>query len=241
MIDVSIITNCHREGRLAHATILAVRACIETARQAGLSIDWYVVRDRPDQATIQYTNRNCIPDAQIIDVDFGDLSLARNAGTGEAKGRYLAFIDGDDLWSRSWIINAHTFIESLPHGQFVLHPEWAIFFEGREFLWQVRDCCDPDFDPRSLLAYNSWCMSSFASREVYIEHPYRPIDVDGGFGYEDWHWNCDTTYAGIKHKIVPETIYCVRVKSWQESLVAKSNERKCIMPPSRLFASKFGV
>jgi len=237
MVDVSIITNCHQEGRLSRATMLSVRACIDAARQAGIKVEWLVVRDCPNEATVQCTEQYCLPEAQIIDVNFKDLSLARNAGAKAASGRNIAFIDADDLWSRNWIVEAYRFMEMLPNEKIILHPEWALFFEAQEFLWRVYDCSDQDFDARTLLAYNSWCMSCFGKREVYVEHPYHPNDLKRGFGYEDWHWNCETTAAGIKHKIVPDTLYCVRVKSWQESLVAKTNEQKSIIFPSKFFAA----
>lgn len=218
------------------STVLSVSACIEEAQKAGLLVEWLFVRDYPCPSTIEYTNRFCSRLGKIIDVRYKDLGRARNAGTEAARGRYLAFIDADDLWTSNWLVAAHRFAESLSNDRFILHPELAIFFEGRLDKLRLRDCEQEPTHNRQLLTKNCWTVSTFGLRQLYLAQPYLPINIDAGFGYEDWHWNCETTAAGILHKIVPNTLHCFRVKVWKESLYQTTLDKSCIIWPSRLFA-----
>jgi hypothetical protein len=51
-----------------------------------------------------------------------------------------------------------------------------------------------------------------ASRDLHLRIPYKAIDKSCGFGVEDWSWNIETTWAGIAHCVVPDTVHLIRVK-----------------------------
>ncbi len=235
MTDISIITTCHDIGRLFHATTRSILLAAEECRNNGLSVEWIIVQDHADKSTQEYVRRHTPEDAIVIELEVGDLGQARNAGVDAAHGHFIAHIDSDDLWSPNWLTAAFAFANSLPTDQVVLHAPVLLFFEGKEHFWMFTDSESADFCPSTLFTHNCWAVSSFAPRDVYVRFPYTTTDLAGGFGYEDWHFNCETIAAGIAHKLVPDTFHCYRVKSWKSSLYDHSSRQLCIMKPSRLF------
>lgn len=237
MVDISIIVNCHNEGRQLRQTVDSVNANIELCKQSFISAELIFVRDNADDATIFFTDEFCQENSQVLNASFGDLGLARNRGATAATGKYLAFVDGDDLWSQNWLISAIKFAE-VQAKNCILHTESAILFDAEHRIWQMQDSESEDFDESILFEYNPWSPSSFARREIYLKFPYCAVDLAGGFFYEDWHWNCESLAAGIAHKVVPDTFHCYRSKSvWKEpSPLAAASRTKCTMPPSEFFS-----
>lgn len=237
MVDISIIINCHNEGRQLRQTVDSVIANIELCKQSFISAELIFVRDNADDATIFFTDEFAKENSQVLTASFGDLGLARNLGATAASGKYLAFVDGDDLWSQNWLLAAIKFAEA-QNKKCVLHTESAILFDAEHRIWEMQDSESADFDESILFEYNPWYPSSFASREIYLSFPYCAVDLAGGFFYEDWHWNCETLAAGIPHKVVPDTFHCYRSKSvWKEpSPLAAASRTKCTMPPSNFFS-----
>lgn len=235
MIDISVISTCHTEGRLMHATLKSIMFAIEEAKLMGLAVDWIMVQDRIDRCTRDYLELHKPVGVNLIELDVGDLGLARNYGAKVAGGRFISFLDADDVWSPNWLTAAYAFARSLPNQDVILHAAVGIFFEKNEHLWPVLDSESFDFCSQILFSKNCWAVSSFARREIFLRHPYPASDLKGGFGYEDWHFNCETLAAGIQHKLVPGTFHCYRVKSWKESLVDQTKQSCCLIKPNRLF------
>ena len=70
----------------------------------------------------------------------------------------------------------------------------------------------PDFDPRALAARNAWTALCGAERQLLIEFPYSPINVQQGAGFEDWSWYSGTVARGFRHVVVRGTAHFVRLK-----------------------------
>lgn len=222
-----------------HSTFRSVALAIDETARMGLAVEWLVVVDSPDQPTREYLQRHLPDNATLIDVEFRDLGAARNRGTDAATGQYVAFIDSDDLWSPNWLTEAHAFAVRQTDRDFVLHAAFLIYFEGEEHIVIATDSLDPDFSPSALFSVNCWAVSSFAPREIYQRHPFTTVDLDAGFGYEDWHFNCETLAASIQHRLVPDTFQCYRKKTWKESLSSQTDKASCIINANKLFDVAF--
>ena len=89
-----------------------------------------------------------------------------------------------------------------------------------------------------MLVINPWTSASMAERDVYLQCVYwEGGGLDAGFGFEDWHWNCETLARKFKHIVVPKTVHYVRLKS-SGSLNSSNIEKAVIVPASSLFDHK---
>lgn len=227
-VDISCIINAHREGHIIHPTIASVKRTLSYATSCGLSCDIHVILDKPDAVTSEIVHRELEGIGTVHDVSFGDLALSRNYAVENATGEYLAFIDGDDLWGKSWLVDSYATAKRLS-GDIILHPEFNIFFgDESSHVFNHVDMDAEDFEIESLLQVNYWTALSFSLRRIYAENPYQKNIILDGFGYEDWTWNYQTIMAGVRHKIVPSTVHYIRKGRAEDSLLALTNKSKAI-------------
>ena len=206
--DITAVLNVHAEGVFAGPTLVSFEQAIETARQSGLTVEGLVVLDRPDAATrLQFEGVE--RRHRLVLTDKGDPGQARNVAVEVADGTFIAFLDGDDLWSQNWLISAHRFCAAEPDVT-VAHSEINVIFgQVRQMYWHI-DSRGRVFDPDFMRFNNYWDAMSFAARAIYRRHPFVANDLRRGFGHEDWHWNCVTLAAGIDHRAVVGTIHFKR-------------------------------
>lgn len=225
--DISVILLCHREGALMVPALASLRDLLDTARAAGVSVEARAVLDRGDPATAAVL-AGCGWLDGVTEVAFGDPGPSRNAGARAARGRFCAFLDGDDLWGANWLLRAFA-AANTPTGQGAIwHPEYLyLFHEGDSevaaapdrppppaqscFLKQASSAA-PGFDARGLLLDNLWSANAFARREIFLAFPYRSSVPEAGHGIEDWRWNLETLGLGVPHHVVPGTVHLIRVK-----------------------------
>ncbi len=226
--DVTAIITAHHEGVLAGVSLKSFKEAINAARIMGIAVQGLVVLDKPDDYT-----KSVFSDVQeqdgfdLLETDFGDQGRARSFAAQKAKGNYVAFLDGDDLWSVNWLMAAWNYY-SEGYKNAILHPEFNWFFEGVSSVLIGVDQDDDLFDLEYLRFGNYWDAMCMAPKEIFESHPYCERDIKGGFAFEDWHWNCVTLEQGIKHKIVPDTIHFKRRRSNSQTIEASGN--KSLMP-----------
>ena len=206
--DVTAVLTVHAEGVLAGPSFVSFDQAIEAARQSGLMVEGLIVMDRPDAATREEFS-GVASRYRVLLSDAGDPGLARNAGVEAASGRFVSFLDGDDLWSREWLVLAHRLCAAEPDG-IVAHSEVNVVFGEAHAMWWHIDSRDPDFDVDYLRIGNYWDAMSFAARAIHRQYPYMANDLRRGFGHEDWHWNCVTLENGIDHRPVAGTVHFKR-------------------------------
>jgi len=233
--DVSLIMTAHREGDLAAYSIESAKQTAEYARQAGLNVELVAVLDKVDDATLALFEQQELF-SQIETVSFGDLAKSRNHGVQIATGNYVCFHDADDLVSANWVAAAHQFaIQNETMKPLVLHPHFNWFFECEYAIQEHLDMVHSEFSPLDLLEYNCWSALSFVERAFFLNgHQYQPIKLQAGFGYEDWHWNCETLAAGALHRVVPETLHCIRRKA-TGSLIQQTKQARATIRKTALF------
>jgi glycosyltransferase involved in cell wall biosynthesis len=235
--NITAIVTFHREGRLAHVSLNSIARTRAAIENDGVSVETIYVLDCADDLTDHFVKKHPARRQQdlIMEVGYGDLSASRNAGIAKASGSCIAIFDGDDLYSEKWLVQAYASYQE-DGARHIYHPEIIVSFDAvQNYNFEV-DQRSKQFDPLNLLMTNYWCSCSFASRQTYLDYPYVPKEsVDSGFGFEDWHWNCETVAAGIEHRIVPETALFYRRKRLG-SLGSTDRAAFRVIRPTRLFS-----
>ncbi len=236
-VDISCVVTFHAEGLLAHKTLASIARAIRFVSDASIKVELVVVADRANQETLSYLERcKWLPaGTRILHTEHGDPGLARNEGIQAACGEYVAILDGDDLYSQDWLLEALRLNRTNP--SFVVHPDYNIYFGAERTISRHPDQRDASFRSWQLLTENAWTALCFARREVFITKSYAPTPPSSGFGYEDWHWNCDAIAAGLIHVVAPGTAHFIRLKS-SGSRNAEALERGRVIRHSSLFDSE---
>ncbi len=110
---VSIITPCYNSADFVKLTINSVLA------QSYTNWELIVIDDKStdDTCKIVETYTEKYPNIKLIKLEKnGGVANARNVGLAEAKGKYIAFLDSDDIWLQEKLTKQVTYMEeqSLP-------------------------------------------------------------------------------------------------------------------------------
>ena len=221
-LDVTLVVNAHRERHYLLPTLKACEAALGPCREAGLSVEMVIAADNPDSETLRIAENFAFEHGhRVLRLDVRDLGMARNATVRDARGRYVAFMDGDDLPSRNWVSEAYAFAKQIGTPS-VFHPATNYMFgAGQTYIYVHRDMDDPEYNPAALVAENYWTAITMASRQLFLDNPYEPNLLKYGIAYEDWSWNALTHSKGITHKVVPGTSHYIRRKA-QGSLLQQT-------------------
>ena len=213
--DIGVILTFHREGLLAQSTLRSAWEAKARAEARGLRVEVTVVADQPDPATAAVLGgwRAQGHTLRLIESEAGDVGHNRNAAIAATPARFIATLDGDDLWCPDWLTAAAT--RAMEGARRVIwHPEANLYFgqRGAEHWFMHPDMDAPGFDVADLVLVNPWTALCLAPREIFLDVPYPPSNVKAGFGFEDWHWNRATVARGVVHKTVPGTVHFIRQK-----------------------------
>lgn len=235
MANLSLILTFHAEGMVAATSIAAAKRSMAKARKHGLNVEMLATLDSPTPETERVV-RSSLQDehSRILLVSERDVGISRNLAVAESRGDFVCLCDGDDLLSADFARAAYALARGTDRGD-VFRPELVIHFELKNYLyWQINST-DPAFDPSCMLLVNPWTSACLSHRSTFLNIPYwGPSRSHAGFGFEDWHWNCDVIASGRSHLIVEKTTHYVRMKQ-HASLNLENIGKVAIIPPSHLF------
>lgn len=221
--DLTIVITGHQEGRLAVASLRAFSAALAHVRESGFTCQPIWILDRPNQLTQQLFEEYAEDGNTVAVVDFGDQGKTRNAAIENCKGRYTAFLDADDIWTKDWLTKALTFLSESSTNT-IAHPEFNYFFEKQATIFLHVDQESDLFEPALLRLGNYWDALCVCPTDIYREIPFSERDIKNGWAYEDWYWNCETVAAGFLHKIVPGTVLFKRRQETSQTIKASENK-----------------
>lgn len=217
---LSIIIAAHKEGLIAHKTLLSVKRALED-----VSFDYEVIAtlDNPDETTKNYfSSQTVLSELAVHKIDVKDLAAARNYGVSVAKGAYIATLDADDLVSQNWFQQGVEYVRS-QEKDVVAHTHYSVNFGTQDIVWEKFDSRSKDEDALIMTEANRWDSAIITKKSVLEKFPYQPNK--DGYGSEDWHFNSNTLAANIPHVVVPQTILFVRRKDVSEMTIQASDRR----------------
>ena len=220
--DITAILTAHAEATTVGVSFRSMLAAVRVATEAGLDVEMLVVLDEPDEATREMLAEVDTQGARLLEVSYGDQAPVRNHAVRESRGRFIAFLDGDDLWTENWLVASRALCAAEPRT--IAHPYADWVFGESHSLSLPPDQTDPQFDPATLRVTNAWDTLCLAPREAYLDHPFHARALAQGYAFEDWLWNLDTVRAGYVHRVVPDTIHFKRSRAGSQFRHASANQ-----------------
>ena len=228
-VDLSLVVTAHDETLVCGPTMTSADVAVEAARAAGYSVQMIIALDKATEATTDYFNQPCFDHWERWVMGEGDLGRVRNALVPRTSGRFIAYLDADDLFSENWLaegLDALTAAEARGE-RIIAHPEVNIVFDGGKYLWQNVDQASPMFTPHYMYVRNCYDSLCLTPREAHLEVPYVQRDVPNGLSFQDWQFAVETMAKGWKHVVVRDTIIFKRRRDF--SLVVESRDRQSII------------
>jgi glycosyltransferase involved in cell wall biosynthesis len=228
-VDLTVVVTAHDETLVCGPTMRSADRAVSDARARGYTVETIVALDAATPATHEYFHQPRFDHWERWEMHEGDLGRVRNAIVPRTKGRYIAFLDADDLFSDNWLAEGIAALDAAAGSgeRAIAHPELNVIFDGSRSIRQNADSSSPLFSPYMLYVrncYDSLCMSP---REAHLAVPYIHRDIPNGLSYQDWQYAIETLSRGWRHLVVQDTIIFKRRRDF--SLVAESNNRKAIV------------
>ncbi len=178
MSMVSVIVPSYNLGQYLPETLESVRSQSFT--------DWecLIVENGSTDGSLSIVNEYCAADPRFVPVVFPEnvgVAAARNRGLELAEGKYILFLDADDLLAPDYMEQAVAALEADP-SLTVVYGKATRF--GTETSWDL-----PPFSMDTMLASNCLYISCFFRKEILrCAQDERQVAFDPSFttGYEDW-------------------------------------------------------
>jgi hypothetical protein len=221
-VDISVLATAHSETLVAGPPIRSAECAIDQAERQGWKVERILGMDSPSEECREYLSQPTLDRWNRVEVDFSDPYRTRNALAALSTGRWLAFLDVDDLFGDNWLVAAASSLRAAEqqNERVIAHPEINWVFDEIPSVFTKPSQDDPLFTPYYWYFLNYYDMMCMAPRDAHLEIPYAARDLKGGFGYGDWQWNIETMAAGWKHISVRDTII---FKRRREGSVSRQN------------------
>ncbi len=227
--ELSVVLTAHDETLVCGPTLASANDAIAAAEDAGIKVERIVALDKATADTRQWFEHNAADSWTLLDFDEGDLGRVRNAVVPRTKGRFIAFLDADDLFSRNWLRAAVERLraDSAMGRRSIAHPELNWLFDGGHSVFFKPEQDDALFAPQHFYFMNYYDSLCMAPREAFLEHPYVARDIPAGLSFQDWQFSIETMAAGWHHASVKNTIIFKRRRD--SSLVSESRTRRALI------------
>ena len=235
LVDFTIGITAHSEGILAHKTMLSIFEATKLLDKHKVAYEIIINIDNGDTVTKKYFSRYAKhPKTKILNSTFADLGLSRNNIVKMAKGKYISFLDADDLISADWYYSAYQLL-SQSKEPILVHPEISYSFGPNHeppAIWRQQDSYDRATNAFLLCSVNCWVSTIAGPKSIFEKYPYPK--TEHGYGNEDLGFNIATISANIPHKVADGTVLFYRRKA-SNSLLSANNVSQLTQRYSDLF------
>lgn len=222
--DLTVALTAHAETVMAGPTVHSAEAAILKAEEAGFSVERLIGFDAPTPGCKLYFEQPIFDRWRKLIFEFRDQGQTRNALAEAAEGRWIAFLDGDDLFSENWLVEAAMLLSRSPNAaRQIVHPELNIVFDAGQFVFTKPAQNDPIFTPYYFASNNYYDALAVAPREAYLSNKFPDRAVKHGFAFEDWQWAMETMAAGWLHVVAKDTIIFKRRRDSSQTHESRDN------------------
>jgi hypothetical protein len=223
--DLTLIVTAHDETFVCGPTMTAADVAVEAARKAGHTVQTVIALDNATAATREYFEQPHFDGWEKWTYHEGDLGRVRNALIPETDGRFIAFLDADDLFSENWLVEGVALLKDAEERgeRVIVHPELNVIFDGGQYLVQTISQDSPMFTPYFLYVRNCYDSLCMTPRDAHLAVPYVHRDIANGLSFQDWQFAIETMSRGWKHVVARDTIIFKRRRD--TSLMTESRGR----------------
>lgn len=227
--DLTVVVTAHNETIVSGPTMRAADLAIDAARARGFTVEAVIALDKATPATTTYFHQACFDHWQRWEYAEGDLGRVRNALLPRTSGRFIAFLDADDVFSENWLADGVAVLDAAEREghRLIAHPELNVLFDGANSVLVNIDQRSPLFTPYYTYFRNYHDSLCLTPRQAHLDLPYVSRDIPNGLSFQDWHFSIETMAAGWEHVVVPDTIIFKRRRDF--SLVVESSSRKSVV------------
>jgi glycosyltransferase involved in cell wall biosynthesis len=221
--DLTLVVTVHNETLVSGPTIESAQRAVAAARKAGYQVQTVIALDNATEATTEYFHQPEFDGWERWTMHEGDLGRVRNAIAPRTDGRYIAYLDADDLFSENWLAKGVADLEAARQRgeRAIAHPEVIITFDGTVGLHQNVAQDSPLFTPYFLYVRNCYDSLCMTPREAHLDIPYIHRDIANGLSYQDWQFAIETMSRGWKHVLVQDTIIFKRRRDFSLMIESK--------------------
>lgn len=237
IVDVDINITAHKEGYYLYRTLKSVTAIREKAAENDIFTAVKINLDNADELTTEFAYQYARKHAnvEVFNNKFGDLSASRNFLAAKSTAEYTLFVDGDDLFTENFIVEAYQVAKAFKK-PCVVSAENIVKFSNEidHIIFRCESTVENPDIKTALFEMNLFVSQNFVSTEIYKHVLYEPNE--GNYGFEDWHWNTKTVAAGFEFLIAPSTFFFYRQKPDDQSLLRQSVNSNTVIRKTALFA-----
>lgn len=200
---VSIITPSYNSEKTLMETFESIK------KQTFSNWEWLIIDDHSSDSSFDMAKKLALNDKRIIALQTkanSGAAAARNLGIEQAKGRYIAFLDSDDMWKPTKLEDQIKYMVET----------------GASFVYSDYDILFPDgkiktFSPKAskatykllLKKCDIGCLTAMYDSQT-LGKKFMPLDTPKREDYATW---LDITRSGIVAYRVPKNLAIYRIQS----------------------------
>ncbi len=227
--DITLVLTAHSETVVAGPAVQSANAAVLAAEVGGYTVEKVIGLDAASDACRSFLTQPAFSEWKLIELDMGDVGHTRNAITEVASGRWIAFLDADDLFSENWLVAGAKRLAQAEADKerVIVHPEINWFFDGAASVLTKPEQDDFLVTPYYFYFGNFYDALCMAPVKAHLEIPCVHRDIPNGLSFQDWQWGIETAAGGWRHVIAKDTIIFKRRRD--NSLVTESSGRRAII------------
>ena len=206
-VDVTVIIPSHNRSHLVWE---AINSCLD---QKGLALEILVVDDASTDSTPQMLKNIGLPEVRVIVLEKNHRSgnYARNIGLSNARGRYIKFLDSDDILEPGTLLKEYR--AAIEHNADMVMSGWGVIDEKKLIIDVPIRTYEPPQPEQVLEAIMGLRKNPYTAAVLYRHEYISDMEWDCSLAtIDDFDWFCRTALKGGKLIAIKELSYWWRVR-----------------------------